>query len=82
MYRILPQPGSLWTIVDQSEAVVFVGTLRECEDWLDAQDRARVSRSTQENSIRRFLRRLFRKSGASPPKPEAPDQLGGPPPAD
>jgi len=36
--RRLPASGDIWTIIDSREQVVFTGTKRDCEDWLDWQD--------------------------------------------
>jgi hypothetical protein len=36
--RRLPPCGDVWTIIDAREQVVFTGTKRDCEDWLDYQD--------------------------------------------
>ncbi|MGQ0634349.1 MAG: hypothetical protein ACT4QC_07060 [Planctomycetaceae bacterium] len=38
MYRIQPETGERWTIVDLADQVVFAGSLRQCEDWLDQQE--------------------------------------------
>jgi hypothetical protein len=34
----LPPSGDVWTIVDMRDQVVFTGTKRDCEDWLDYQE--------------------------------------------
>jgi hypothetical protein len=46
MYRIQSAAGNRSSIVDEEDQVRFVGTLRQCEDWLDAQENcpARESR--------------------------------------
>jgi hypothetical protein len=36
--RRLPPCGDLWTIIDACDRVVFTGTKKDCEDWLDYQD--------------------------------------------
>jgi hypothetical protein len=36
--RRLPPSGDAWTIIDARDQVVFTGTKRDCEDWLDYQD--------------------------------------------
>lgn len=56
MYRIQTSTGAQWTIVDEREEVVFVGTLRECEDWLDFQENAQ--RKSRES--RGWLSQLWR----------------------
>lgn len=40
MYRIQQTTDGQWTIVDERDEVALVGTLRECEDWLDFQENA------------------------------------------
>jgi hypothetical protein len=36
--RRLPPCGEAWTIIDACDQVVFTGTKKDCEDWLDYQD--------------------------------------------
>ncbi len=36
--RRLPPRGDVWTIIDACDQVVFTGTKKDCEDWLDYQD--------------------------------------------
>ena len=36
--RRLPPCGDVWTIIDACDQVVFTGTKKDCEDWLDYQD--------------------------------------------
>ena len=38
MYQVLAVEGDQWTIVDDRDEVVFIGTKQTCEDWLDSQD--------------------------------------------
>jgi hypothetical protein len=40
--RRLPPTGDIWAVVDSGDDVVFTGTKRDCEDWLDWQDNNRV----------------------------------------
>ena len=42
MLRILPAIAGQWTIVDDHETVLFAGTLRQCEDWLDFQENSQA----------------------------------------
>jgi hypothetical protein len=67
MYRIASAAGSQWAIVDETDRVWFVGTPRECEDWLDLQEN--LQRQQQKRAHwRRFissLMRFFRRDPAS-----------------
>jgi hypothetical protein len=38
MYHIRPYSADRWLIVDEENDALLVGTLRECEDWLDFQE--------------------------------------------
>lgn len=38
MYRILSIDGDRWRIVDAANRLVFVGSQRQGEDWLDRQE--------------------------------------------
>ena len=38
MFRVEPTEGDHWKIVDQNDNTVFVGTMREAEEWLDCRD--------------------------------------------
>lgn len=35
MYRVKQLDNESWAIVDRGDATLFVGTMRQCEDWLD-----------------------------------------------
>lgn len=45
MYRISSAAGNRSSVVDEDDQVRFVGTLRQCEDWLDSQENSRVHES-------------------------------------
>jgi hypothetical protein len=62
MYRIHSVQGDQWTIVDEGGQPVFVGTKRQCEDWLDLQENIRPRPSR----YKAWIRRLFaRRTGQS-----------------
>lgn len=61
MYRIQPVTGDQWTIVDERDESVFVGTLKQCEDWLDFQENA-SGRSQTRGGWWEWLRQFFRRS--------------------
>jgi hypothetical protein len=35
MYRIRSISADQWTIVNESDRVMFIGAMQQCEDWLD-----------------------------------------------
>jgi hypothetical protein len=45
MYRISSAAGNRSSVVDEDDQVRFVGTLRECENWLDSQENTRAHES-------------------------------------
>jgi hypothetical protein len=55
MYRIQSAAGNRSSIVDEDDQVRFVGTLRQCEDWLDAQENCLV----RESRFSAWARRLW-----------------------
>lgn len=69
MYRISDASGSQWAVVDETDRVWFVGTPRECEDWLDLQEN--LKRQNQPRPASQWRRawgalvRLFRRDPAS-----------------
>lgn len=56
MYRIQQAAEEQWTIVDERDEVVFTGTLRGCEDWLDFQENAERRSTGNPGFWRGFLR--------------------------
>ena len=38
MYQVRPTSEDRWAVVDLNAQIVFEGTRRECEDWLDRQE--------------------------------------------
>jgi hypothetical protein len=79
MYRIECADGDQWKILDESHSLVFVGTKRQAEDWLDhreniqRQPSPRISVGAVIEPALEVLRRLVGRSPvASKPRP-APD---------
>ena len=38
MFQLRPADRETWQILNSSDELVFTGSLRECEDWLDHQE--------------------------------------------
>jgi hypothetical protein len=71
MYRINSAAGNRSSIVDEEEQVRFVGTLRQCEDWLDAQENC----PSQESRFTAWARRAWHVlRGISSDPPAEPEQ--------
>jgi hypothetical protein len=66
MFRLSTHDENRWSLLDAHDETVFVGTLSECEDWLDRMEN--VQRATVEKqwmfhrAIRRLLSYFSRKS--------------------
>jgi hypothetical protein len=54
-YRVHSVHGDQWTIIDDRDQVVFVGTMRQCEDWLDCHDNSQPRPSF----VKAWIRALF-----------------------
>ena len=81
MFGIEPTDGDAWTIVDEDQQVVFVGSLRACEDWLDYQDNAHRSPSRLAEWLRRLWARLGRRREVEPhPSPQPNEDSAAVPP--
>jgi hypothetical protein len=69
MYRIQTLSGDQWSVADESDLVVFVGTLAQCQDWLDFQDHARSRPIALKARLRQLWERLRRKPAEAPHQP-------------
>jgi hypothetical protein len=76
MFRVEPTQGDQWRIVDENDNTVFVGTMREAEEWLDCRDNAFRQTATaggwlrnSVNSVKRFFARLSAARAARPTFP-------------
>jgi hypothetical protein len=54
-FRVHSASGDQWTIIDERDQVVFVGTKRQCEDWLDCHENAQPRPSF----LKAWIRALF-----------------------
>ena len=73
MFRVEPTEGDHWKIVDQNDNTVFVGTMREAEEWLDCRDNLYRRPATaggwfrnSVKSVKRFFARLSAPRTARP----------------
>jgi hypothetical protein len=57
LYRVGPVAGDRWTIVDEDGGIMFAGTKRQCEDWLDWRENSRA----RTGILSAFWRMLFRR---------------------
>ena len=60
MYELRSTSADQWSVVDDDGEPVYVGSLRQCEDWLDRQENR--LRSSRPGVLRRLwlrLRQLF-----------------------
>jgi hypothetical protein len=56
--ELRPQTGGRWAVEEPGEGVLFSGSLRECEDWLDAAENSRRLSSSRRRMRRKSSRRL------------------------
>lgn len=64
MFSIRHVEEDRWAVISEDDVSLFLGTLRECEDWLDAHE----NQSRPRRGFFGWLRSLFRGEPSSAPK--------------
>ncbi len=59
-----------WDVHSADDVSVFVGTLRDCEDWLDRQENRERKRGSLFKSMSRWVRRLVTGDREETPPPD------------
>ena len=75
MYSMRQAEPDRWSVIDSDDVQVFVGTLLECEDWLDHEENVSNPRVSLVKSFVRRLGRLFSRNDRSEPKSKEPEHL-------
>jgi len=76
MYRIRSICADQWTIVNESDRVVFTGTMRQCEDWLDYAENHEAKERYAPGWFQRLCELLhLRPTGATAPPPRGSGSL-------
>jgi hypothetical protein len=85
MYKLRSFDDQRWAVVDPDDREVHVGTLRECEDWLDQRENVSRSSIPREPGSRSWLKRLWdlmtggTRRKRKPRGPRVPDVSATPP---
>jgi hypothetical protein len=61
-FRVDSVSGDQWTIINERDQVMFVGTKRQCEDWLDCHENAQPRQSF----VNAWISALFGKRREAP----------------
>lgn len=59
MFRLTTNDENQWSLLDENEETVFVGTLSECEDWLDQMENVQRRTNKKKWRLHRAFRRLM-----------------------
>lgn len=72
MFQLRPAPDNNWQIVNLSEEMVFTGTLRQCEEWLDHYENVHLRpRRRPVAQLAARIRAMFGRLTARPARPAA-----------
>lgn len=77
MFRIQPVACEQWSIVDERDESVFVGTLGQCEDWLDFYENHQRREKVGLFRWWSLIRNLFRTEALAKPPNDHGDKADG-----
>ncbi len=73
MFHVERAAGDQWKVIDEDHKIVFIGTMRQAEDWLDFQENVRrqpvptgVWLRNYVDALRRVLTRPFAARNSRP----------------
>ena len=59
MFRLTTHEENRWSLINENEETVFVGTLSECEDWLDRMENIQRRSDKKKWRVHRAIRGLL-----------------------